>query len=394
MEQGVKESVMDEARPLEICLLGSIESIHTRNRKETLAARGHAVRLVAQSPELLSPTERYILRSIYARLQQLRRLRADIFHVQFAAGADAWLAAVAGLQPLVVSVWGGDVLFSEQGNTSWLAQRLTRDLLEAADLVTAESQRMVEVVQQLCPRARISPIHWGIDLDIFKKCDRTARAVRARFGIAEGTLVLLSPKLLTRFYNIHILIDALRLVAREHPGVVLLLSTFNADPVYRHELEQRASTLGMKGNIIFLPPLEHNELAGVYNAADLVVTVPPSDGLPRTLMEASACGVPSILSDLPAYAEFVTHEQSALLVPIEVDAVAASVLRLVHDRALYNRLQRNVLALAELRFDRHSESARIEALYCDLMSSPRRHRSMTARAAMMARLLVHFGLHL
>ena len=394
---------MTAERPLDICFIGSSDSVHTQTRARALANRGHRVLIVDEAAQRFGPVEQAMLHAIsalpklrglgtiYAHLQTLRRLRADLFHVQFAAGADAWLAAVAGLRPLVVSVWGGDVMFAEQGNATPLAQRLTADLLNAADLVTAESDRVLDAVRRLRPEGRTALIHWGIDRDIFHRHE--PGAARAKLGIPAESPILYSPRLLTRFYNIHLIVEALPAIVARYPSVRLLIGTYYADALYRAELEAALRRAGVEQNAIFLPVLEPREIAALYNSADLVVSIPSADCVPRTLMEAMACGAPVIISRIPAYDGFAAHEESAYIVPIDAAAVAAAAIRLLGDRDLTDRLRRNGLARAEEAFDQRAEAARVEALYREVLANPRPRQPRLARAAMLCRLLLHFGLH-
>jgi glycosyltransferase involved in cell wall biosynthesis len=182
-------------------------------------------------------------------------------------------------------------------------------------------------------------------------------------------------------------------IKRRYPAARLLIGTYHADPAYRQQMEALAERLDVRENLVLLPVLSEAEMASVYSIADLVVTIPPSDGVPRTLMEAMACGVPSILARLPAYEEFVTDRESAYLVPIAAESVAAAALHLLEDHVLYDRLRRNGLAIAARSFDQREEAAQMERLYRDLLAKPRSHRPCARRAAMLFRLLLHFGLH-
>jgi len=63
------------------------------------------------------------------------------------------------------------------------------------------------------------------------------------------------------------------------------------------------------------------------------------EGLPKSLLEAAACGLPLIATDVPGCAEIAVHEQTALLVPPrDADALANAMLRLAGDGDLRRRL--------------------------------------------------------
>jgi glycosyltransferase involved in cell wall biosynthesis len=384
-------------------MIGSVESIHTLNRALALRARGHDVTLVGDMPRIFGRWERFVMRclaalprvrglgTVYARLQTLARLDADIFHVQYAAGADAWLLLVAGRHPLVVSVWAGDVLFHDYPRPR-LAQRLTRDLLAAADLITAESQRMLAVVRGLQPDANVAVIHWGIDVERFKRGD--SDDMRRRLDIPPSAPVIYSPRLLQPLYNIHVIVEALAQIRARNPTVRLLLGTFLEDAAYRRQLEALGARLHIAENMVFLPALDPDDVAAVYSLAEVVVAIPPSDGMPRTMMEAMACGAPLVLSRLPAYEEFVTHGNSAYLTSIDPTSVANAVLAVLGDRALFERLRSNGLVMAARTFDERVEAERMEALYHEILARPTKRSSRLKRVASLFRVLLTFGLKL
>lgn len=87
------------------------------------------------------------------------------------------------------------------------------------------------------------------------------------------------------------------------------------------------------------------------------VCVLPSwrEGLPRSLLEAAACGRAIVATDVPGCREVVDHERTGLLVPARSpDALAAAIARLCRDPALRARLGAAARARAEAEFsDRH-----------------------------------------
>jgi glycosyltransferase involved in cell wall biosynthesis len=58
------------------------------------------------------------------------------------------------------------------------------------------------------------------------------------------------------------------------------------------------------------------ELPLFYNLADVIVSVPSTDGMPVTIFEAMACRKPLIVGDLPSYNEVIIHGQTGLRVPV------------------------------------------------------------------------------
>jgi glycosyltransferase involved in cell wall biosynthesis len=128
-----------------------------------------------------------------------------------------------------------------------------------------------------------------------------------------------------------------------------------------------------------------------YSLADVTVAVPPSDGLPQTLLEGMACGAPSILSRLARYEELITHGESAYFVDITPESIADGVIRLLWDAALRERIAsigREIVA-TYADFDRDVD--RVEAKYYELSDAGKRRPS---RSVERVRILTEVARHL
>jgi len=373
-----------ERRPLTICAIGSSSSTHVVSRVKCFADRGHRVFLICDSragiegvTELV-PSGRPIrgLRSLSLLLSVpglIRRCRPDVVHVHFAYSPLAWMAAVADRYPLVVSVMGGDVLFDEQGRPTPSGRRLTLRLLESADLITSKSDFLIRVLDRLGGfGAKAVKVVWGVDLKHFRRVD--AGGLRTALGLGRQDRVILSPRILQRFYNVHLIVEAMPRVIAAIPEARLLITEYQADPAYRDEICRRVEALGLREHVRFVGSVPHDEMPQHYSLADVTVAVPPSDGLPQTLLEGMACGAPSILSRLPRYEEQVTHGESALFVDISPESIADGVIRMLEDATLRERIASagRGIVVAHADFDRDAD--RVEAKYYELLTAARRRR--------------------
>ena len=117
----------------------------------------------------------------------------------------------------------------------------------------------------------------------------------------------------------------------------------------------------------------------LYSLAEVMVSVPFSDGLPQSLFEAMACETPAILGRLPGYAEVVTDGQHALLADLQPEALAEAMIQLLKDKnracALAAAARERVREVAWLP----EEAKRVDGLYRRLLERPRRRASLTGR---------------
>ncbi|MCR4614672.1 MAG: glycosyltransferase family 4 protein [Clostridiales bacterium] len=116
----------------------------------------------------------------------------------------------------------------------------------------------------------------------------------------------------------------------------------------REELEALVSSLGMEGRI----DLRHssdNVLELVYDSS-LFVLSSCTEGMPNALLEAMACGIPSISTDCPigGPAEIIKNNENGILIPVNDDeALKREMLRVLGDEELSRRLSENALLVRE-----------------------------------------------
>ena len=76
-----------------------------------------------------------------------------------------------------------------------------------------------------------------------------------------------------------------------------------------------------------------------YNLATVVASVPSSDGFPVTVLEASACAAPLVVSQLPYCDEWFVNGENGLVVPVrDAQALAIALIAVCEDRELSRRL--------------------------------------------------------
>jgi glycosyltransferase involved in cell wall biosynthesis len=320
-----------------------------------------------------------VVGALRAYAQVLHAFRPDIVHVHFAYRIPAWIVGILEPHPLVVSLMGGDVFFEERGQTSWRRRLLTSHLLEAADWVTAKNEPMMAAARKIAPGvACLSPVSWGVDRRLFRRVD--SRMLRSELSLPAGAPVVLSCRNLGRLYNIHLLVDAMARVCQRHPDAVLLILEASPDAEYRRELEHRVAALSLGGSVRFLPAVGPESMAGYYSLATVVASVPSSDGLPQTLLEAQACGAPVLLSHLAAYSDLVRDGEDGLLASADAESIGAGLLRLLEDSSLRDRMTSAGLKRAA-SWPSLSEQARlVERRYYELLEARPRRRKASARA--------------
>jgi glycosyltransferase involved in cell wall biosynthesis len=273
----------------------------------------------------------------------------------------AALAAVAGAHPLVATAWGSDVYSAS------LKQRLLMRLaLRRSAVAMADSNDLVRRLEELGPRSlRTMLVNWGVDLESFTPPSEQQRTeLKTRFGVGPGPVVL-SPRGLKELYNPGVVVEAFKQVRAAIP---------NAQLVFKHGgvAEEMKPEWSDAPGVKVIGRIGYDDMAALFRAADVTVSIPSTDSSPRSVWEAMAAGSAIVLSDLSWVHELVENERDALVVAPEVQPVASAIERLIRDEALRRRIASSARQLVEKHRDRETELARVERCYLELTARSER----------------------
>jgi glycosyltransferase involved in cell wall biosynthesis len=92
----------------------------------------------------------------------------------------------------------------------------------------------------------------------------------------------------------------------------------------KNQLLEQASSLGLAENVFFEG--FHEDVRPYLQAGSAFILTSDTEGLPLSILEAMACGLPSIVTDVGGNAELITHRVHGLIVPREsVDEIADAI---------------------------------------------------------------------
>jgi L-malate glycosyltransferase len=362
-------------RPLRLLFIANPNSTHTRRWINWFFQRGHTVALVADNPlsaawegiqifDLASQYNRRIIRYLIWQLklrQIIRHWRPDILHAQRVSSAG-WLGAFTNFHPFVVTPWGTDLY--QHPVRSRIARELAWITLRQADLVTADSQDLCRQAISLgADPQRTKLAQWGVETKLFSPGEKSA-LWSERLKLVGGP-VILSPRAVNRIYNLDTILMACARLKSTFPELIVLLRAYNADPEYKNELDEMARRNQLQDSIRWIGAIEpYPALVDIYRLADMAVSIPDSDGTPVSVLEAMACGIPVIASNLPSLQEWISDGQNGLLVPArDVDALTAAMTRLLSDNHLRVAFAEQNIRLIKTKAEHELEMMKIEALY-------------------------------
>lgn len=162
---------------------------------------------------------------------------------------------------------------------------------------------------------RIAVVPNAVDTRRFRPIDRGA--ARARLGLPQDRPIIAFTGYFVERKGPQRVLEALR--SLPEVGAV-----FIGDGPQRPEGEQ----------VLFAGRQKHDAVADWLGAADLFVLPTLAEGSPNAVLEAMACGLPVVSSDIPALRETVPANAGRLVAPHDVAAIAAAVREILDDHAL------------------------------------------------------------
>ena len=171
------------------------------------------------------------------------------------------------------------------------------------------------------PANKMKTIHNGVSLPGFYPSPSNAKTVRENLGIAHDDFVLVCPARLSPQKGIDLLLQAL---ARCKQRGLHFKCVIVGDGPLGDRLRQQSQELGLSDCVIFEGFKE--DIRPYLHAATAFVLTSYREGLPFSILEAMACGLPCIVTDVGGNTEAVTHEVHGLVIPSgSVDAAADAI---------------------------------------------------------------------
>ena len=309
--------------------------------------------------------------------QALRHSRHDVwhFHYPFPTGELSLLLSLrhGGFRalsqrprPVVVCSYHSDFV-GEAGLKRTLATpyaALTRAFLQAVDAVLVASPQLAErsrFVPAVAGKVRVVP--YGIDTQHLRPTPAilgAAADLRRRYG---SPLVLFVGRLVP-YKGVDVLLRALPAVPEAHAVLV-------GEGPLRAELEGLASALGLSHRVSFAGALSDEALAAHYHAADLFAlpSVTPNEAFGLVQLEAHACGLAVVSTNLPTGVPFANkHGESGLVVePGDVAGLGDALARLLRDPELRARLGRQARERQKKEFSLEVMADRVLGTYRELL---------------------------
>lgn len=230
--------------------------------------------------------------------------------------------------------------------------------IRGAEAVICVSKELGESLKKdyfLEPK-KLFTVYNGVDINKFKvRSEKLKAEYKNNLGIGDKEKVLLYLGRLEREKGIQILVEILPEVFSELKNVKCLI--VGDGPLYK-ELINKTKNLNIENKVIFTGQVPYEETVKYYNAADLFVF--PTlriEGLPMVLVEAAACGLPVVASNIGGVPSVVEDGKTGFLIkPKDKEALKKSIIKLLKEEDLRKTMSDDAQRKAQENFTQEKMS--------------------------------------
>ncbi len=247
--------------------------------------------------------------------RHVREIDPDIVHGHYLT-VGGFYAALSKGRRIVGSAWGSDIYMGPMRSS--IERAILRYVLKRCDLVFAGTKDMAERVQQYGYGGPVVVFRWGVDPELFKRT--------GRHGTPEFRILSIRP--CSKIYNPLEIVKGFKLALPHLGNAYLYIFDFGSMTEEVHQLVGEDAE--MAGRVRFLSRRPYEEMPAVYNSADLAVSIPGSDSAAASVLEAMACEIPVVASDIPNMREWIEEGVNGFLTGMNAESLAQALIRAHH----------------------------------------------------------------
>ncbi|MGD6873973.1 N-acetyl-alpha-D-glucosaminyl L-malate synthase BshA [Sutcliffiella horikoshii] len=293
-----------------------------------------------------------------------KREKLDLLHVHYAIPhavcaylakkmTDDKLKIVTTLHGTDITVLGYDPSLND----------MIRFGIEGSDVVTAVSESLVQQTYDLLqPKKAIQTVYNFIDERVYFKKD--TQDLKTQYGISDDEKVIIHVSNFRKVKRVQDVVKSFHLIEKQVPSKLLLVGDGPEISVVCNLVKE----LGLTDKVLFLGKQEN--LEDLYSISDLMLLLSEKESFGLVLLEAMACGVPSVGTKIGGIPEVIEDGKTGFLSDVgDVEDIAENAVRILESATLHKKFAENAIS----RVKEHFSSQRIVEQYEDMYKQLIKH---------------------
>ncbi|MEI2458329.1 N-acetyl-alpha-D-glucosaminyl L-malate synthase BshA [Bacillus subtilis] len=237
---------------------------------------------------------------------------------------------------------------------------LIRFAIESSDRVTAVSSALAaETYDLIKPEKKIETIYNFIDERVYLK--KNTAVIKEKHGILPDEKVVIHVSNFRKVKRVQDVIRVFRNIAGKTKAKLLLVG----DGPEKSTACELIRKYGLEDQVLMLG--NQDRVEELYSISDLKLLLSEKESFGLVLLEAMACGVPCIGTNIGGIPEVIKNNVSGFLVDVgDVAAATARAMSILEDEQLSNRFTKAAIAMLENEFSSQKIVSQYEQIYADL----------------------------
>lgn len=295
----------------------------------------------------------YIL-SLRLLKKTISSFKPDILHAHYASSYGV-LGFLSKFRPFLISVWGSDIY--DFPNKSKFNKWLLEKVINNADKICSTSKAMGDILSREYGNSEFEIIPFGINHNIFKPGNRNQSQLIA------GTI-----KSIEKHNGIDCLLDAVKIIIDNYKmkNIQFLIV---GDGSQLEEMKIKSSELYLDKYVNFTGFISPESVVEYYQKMSIFIAMSTRESFGVSILEAAACEVPAITSNVGGLPEVNKHNETGLVISPEAPReLARAIKKLVNDNSLRERMGKKARQRVIQEFNWETNIQKMISVYNDIVS--------------------------
>jgi len=210
---------------------------------------------------------------------------------------------------------------------SLVVDYLLKFLYNLADEILVNNNEYLNILKEKgFQSSKLKIFKRGLDLNLFKKVDKTKIDIYDEYKIKEDDFILLYTGRISKDKNLDFILDIFKDLKRKYANLKFFVV---GDGVYLEDLKAKYSNIK---DLIFPGMLENSKLVQYYSIADIMVFPSITDTFGMSVLEAQACGLPALVSNIGGPKTIVKNGETGFVLKIDKKTWEKKIIELIEEK--------------------------------------------------------------